>query len=125
MDLQRVRVFILLSLFVVGLMLYSTWQQEQVPELASKSTSQSLQPNKDIPSDVPNIQHASPSSSHLNIPSSTVPTTLITVDTDVFKLKIDPMGGDIVFANLPQYPTSLETPDDAYQLLDNIADKRF
>ncbi|MCS5709731.1 membrane protein insertase YidC [Candidatus Berkiella cookevillensis] len=125
MDFQRIRVFILLSLFVVGLMLYSTWQQEQVPELASKSASQTLQPNKDIPSDVPNIQSSLPSSSHLNIPSSTTPTTLITVDTDVFKLKIDPKGGDIVFANLPQYPTSLETPDDAYQLLNNVEDKRF
>ncbi len=43
---------------------------------------------------------------------------LITVTTDVLQLQIDPYGGDIVQAALPKFPTSLDTPDIPFLLVD-------
>ncbi|MBV1876398.1 MAG: membrane protein insertase YidC [Pseudomonadales bacterium] len=43
---------------------------------------------------------------------------LVHITTDVFNLKIDRLGGDIVHGALPKYPQALETPDIPFVLLD-------
>lgn len=50
---------------------------------------------------------------------------LITVSTDVLNIQIDPLGGDIVFASLPEYATSLETPDTPFVLLENSSGRTY
>lgn len=125
---QRTRVFILLALFVVGLMLYSAWQKEHPPVAITKSSQGSSvlgTTNQDIPSDVPEVSMPSSQSPDSVNTSHRESGQLITVETDNYNVKIDLNGGDIVFANLPNYPTSLETPDDPYQLLDNDIDSRY
>ena len=44
--------------------------------------------------------------------------SLVTVRTDVLDVRIDPLGGDIVWVALPTYPASLKTPDIPYLLID-------
>ncbi len=46
---------------------------------------------------------------------------LITVETETLKLWIDPVGGDIVRSQLPQYPVSMDLPDVPFILLDRSA----
>lgn len=76
--------------------------------------------NLEIPAEVPPLQSQ----------SSTVPSTaaspvtsasgqeLIHVRTDVLDVTIDPRGGDIVRVALPAFPTTLETPDVPFLLVD-------
>lgn len=50
---------------------------------------------------------------------------LISVSTDVLNIQIDPLGGDIVYASLPEYATSLETPDVPFVLLENTSGRTY
>lgn len=50
---------------------------------------------------------------------------LISVSTDVLNIQIDPLGGDIVFVSLPEYATSLETPDTPFVLLENSSGRTY
>lgn len=43
---------------------------------------------------------------------------LIEITTDVLRLQVDPNGGDLVLAQLPGFPVSLDEPDRSYVLLD-------
>tara|TARA_R110002110_G_scaffold65206_5_gene180069 strand:- start:7213 stop:8919 length:1707 start_codon:yes stop_codon:yes gene_type:complete len=129
MELQRTRVFLLLSLFVVGMLLYTNWQQQFAPStstVAQEEPTKTVPQYNDIPSDL--VSASSPNDyAHQNLASTSADSaastgTLISVKTDVLDLRIDTKGGDIVFAQLPQYPKSLETPEDGYQLLQSSGD---
>lgn len=59
------------------------------------------------------------------VPVATEPTlsavkssNYITVTTDSLNIKIDPNGGDIVFASLPKHAANIETPEIPFTLLD-------
>ena len=43
---------------------------------------------------------------------------LVNVSTNVLNIKIDPHGGDVVSVSLPAFPTTLETPDIPFTLID-------
>lgn len=60
-------------------------------------------------------------SSESSAPTSSAPAAdrLITVRTPELRLWIDRLGGDIVRAELPDFPVSLESPDIPYVLLDH------
>lgn len=121
MDLQRTRIFLLVSLFVVGLVLFSTWQQEQVPVTPS-----SMDTTEDAPKqgDMPYIASAAPALANEALPTP-VSRDLIQVETDVLKVKIDPVGGDIVFAELTAYPKDQNNPDVGFTLLDTTAQRNY
>ena len=46
----------------------------------------------------------------------------MTVNTDVLKVTIDKVGGDIISVSLPQYPESIDLPDQPFILLDPAND---
>lgn len=124
MDIQRARILLLLSLFAVGFMLLNQWQQEKAIVSPKKDVIQSEQISSPSSSDVPvgftqNTVSAPAETGH------TTPEDLIRVQTDVFNIKIDLNGGDVVFADLPQYPVSLDTPDDPFVLLNNDEATRY
>ncbi len=50
---------------------------------------------------------------------------LIEVSTPTMTAWIDPLGGDIVGVRLPQYPVSLDQPDNPFVLLDRRADHTY
>lgn len=52
------------------------------------------------------------------------PERLITVKTDVFNIKIDKQGGDLVYLDLPKYPISLQEQNEGFVLL-NESKSRF
>lgn len=129
MELQRTRILLLLSLFVVGMFLYSHWQQKYLPVTASETSKSHAQPttrtNSDIPQDMVLMPQQDVVETSQSIQSGRGSGSLIQVKTDVLDAKIDTKGGDIVFARLPQYPVSLESPDQGFQLLDNDGERYY
>ncbi|MBN9289294.1 MAG: membrane protein insertase YidC [Gammaproteobacteria bacterium 39-13] len=110
MELQRTRLFLLISLLVVGLALFSAWQQEHpvVSTKAEETLGKTSQETKGE-SDIPNVSMGTPTT--LTPVTQTVSADLINIHTDVLNVKIDPRGGDIVRAELVKYPLELNAPD--------------
>lgn len=140
MDKQRLILFSLIA--VIGYLLILAWnedygQPEEQPvvqnqQLTSGDTLTSL------PSDNPATQAAADS----DLPSSTLAPAgnapvvqdtvkaqpsqqLINVETDVFKISINPRGGDIVYAALKDYPRVIDKPDDPFALLQNSSTRVY
>lgn len=130
MDFQRV--FILLGLAVTAYLLVLAWNEDYgqgavTPASVEESAPLAVTPvNAAIPGAEPIAEDSTvPELATTAVPAPQgVPDTaaarrqLITVETDVFSLQIDPLGGDIVKVSLPAYPASLETPDVPFVLVD-------
>lgn len=65
-----------------------------------------------------NSESAVPTVESTDAPSSHFTGKLIEVKTDEFDIKIDPYGGDIVYAALPKYPYSVDQPDVPFVILE-------
>ena len=88
MELHRIRLFLLLAMFAVGIVLYGEWQKEHPPKplvSTEKNTTTEL-----ISSDLPET-HAT--QSVVSSTSNTSASEWIKVKTDVLEVKIDPVGG--------------------------------
>jgi YidC/Oxa1 family membrane protein insertase len=125
MELQRSRMFILAALLVVGFALFNEWQTAH-PELTKQTSAATSTTHTEnalkVDSEIPAIS----SSVAQTIPSAhtTVSADLIEVVTDVYKIKIDPVGGDIVRAELLKYPENLHT-EHGFVLLDRNAIRNY
>ena len=116
MDTQRL--ILILALSLVSMMLWQAWQQDYGSTAAGAGNRDLAAPVEDpgIPQlkpdevnapDLPDMAHAAGADG-----------TVVTVETDVLRLKID-QGGTIVFAELPDYPVSPDAQDQPFVLLDN------
>lgn len=109
---------LLIALFFLGFLLYMQWQQDYAPKPAVNNvTEQQVSTNNQVNEngvpqvvnqnmdDIPQVS-AQPSleptsTQEINSRSSG---TIITVKTNVLKLKIDTLGGSVVYAELLKYP---------------------
>lgn len=122
MELQRSRLFLLISLFVVGFALFSAWQQEHnIPE--KSAVTEPGAPASPSGNDIPNLPVQTPITPS-SIPVTTSDVDLIEVNTDVLKVKIDPHGGDVVRAELIQYQQTLHSPEGVL-LLDKSSKRNY
>ncbi len=118
MNTQNIRFVLMAILVVLGMLLYNHWQQDNsksaVVSTATVSDKTTTDAHKDIPSlfseEVPSV---------ISEHKTTTTAQTIEVDTDVLRLKIDPVGGDIVWLLLKQYAESQEDFGQGYVLLDN------
>ena len=118
MDIQR---FILvLALALVSIMLWESWQQDYGSESA-RSNGQAAAPGEEDLG-IPQVKPDDAPAPDFPRADRAVETggSLVTVETDVLRLKID-RGGTIVFAELPDYPVSLDKKDQPFVLLDESA----
>ena len=118
MDTQR---FILvLALALVSIMLWEAWQQDY-GSAPARSNGQATAPG-DEDLGIPQVKPDDPPAPDLPRAEGPVETgdPVVTVETDVLRLKID-RGGTIVFAELPDYPVSLDRKDQPFVLLDESA----
>ena len=116
MDTQR---FILvLALALVSLMLWEAWQQDY-GSAPARSPGQASAPADEDPG-IPQVKPDEPSAPDFPSADSESETggSVVTVETDVLRLKID-RGGAIVFAELSDYPVSLDRKDEPFVLLDD------
>ena len=118
MQNNQQRLFLLLILAGIIYFLYTKWDAYKNPPIENAQTE----------------QVASVSNSSSNQSSNVVPTIgssandgqasmdigeFITVETDLYKIKIAKHGGDIVEAGLLKYPESLDEPDKPFKILDS------
>ncbi|MDS9947310.1 MAG: membrane protein insertase YidC, partial [Planktomarina sp.] len=66
-----------------------------------------------------------------DIPGSAISNTavsdgqLVNILTDTFSIKIDPIGGDVVYLALPKYRKQLEVADDPFVILENTVGREY
>lgn len=121
--MEQQRPFLYLSLFFLGFLIWSTWQQKNAPPILNQTSTTSEEIA--VPSSVPTA--SIPSSADTNsVPQNTSTKSgsekLIHVKTDVLDIYIDTVGGTIVQADLPAYPISLEEPDIAVRIINKEKD---
>lgn len=126
MDWQRT--LLIAALAVVSYLMILQWQKDYMDQPAAMAVTspQSYPQNAAIPdAAAPDAQVDIPQAVAGNEPAATMTpvavaapvTQLIEVETDVLRLAIDPVGGDIVQLALKQYPVSIDRPDVPIQLL--------
>lgn len=128
MNTQNTRFFLLAFLILLGVLLYSNWKQEEKAryhEQQSTTVAQSvnnLQADQDIPT---RFVGESPTAVPEPIHHASTSEELIDVTTDVFRLKIDPKGGDIVWVLLTQYAESQDSYGEGFLLMDNTGSRYY
>ncbi|MCF6288077.1 MAG: membrane protein insertase YidC [Proteobacteria bacterium] len=112
---------LLIALFFLGFMLYIEWQKDYGPKpvapVDGSQITQTIQTQQNLDSSIPEQANtAIPTAADVPKVANQVPTqsqaqkqvrvtgALITITTNVLKLKIDTIGGSIVYAELLQYP---------------------
>ena len=109
MDVKRL--FLIISLALVSYLMVVQWNKDYGPQAQAPVVQSTL------PSSTPSVTHSGsediPQNSardELAVSASEASTSLIEVRTDVLDLRIDPRGGDIVYAALPQHAARVDTP---------------
>jgi len=116
------RNLLIAALVVVSYLMLLAWNKDypataSVPSApaAIPAQSQSLDLPTATTTDLPQTQQAAVAAAAVQAPTQ----SLVTVNTPTQRVVLDTVGGDIVSLSLPQYPTSLETPNDPFLLMRN------
>jgi YidC/Oxa1 family membrane protein insertase len=123
------RTFLLVALLALSYLIYSQWQIDYNPQLATPVETPS---GVEIPTDAPKSVAATSAEipqagSVTETPSATTPpatgeiaptTNPIIVTTDLLRVEIDPRGGNVVSADLLAYPLQPKEPE-RVRLLDS------
>jgi YidC/Oxa1 family membrane protein insertase len=131
--MDNVRLFLVITLVFIGLLLYQAWQQDYGPKPTSPTTSSLGTPSTVHPSRLEvEGENRLPTASEKETPTMVAAETPLSqqnrplpsqqkvfVETDVFKLEIDTVGGDLRRVYLPQYPVSVKTPDRPFLLMND------
>jgi YidC/Oxa1 family membrane protein insertase len=128
MDKQRL--FLMTSLFLVAYLLILAWNKDYGQENAIKNTpkNEAAQINKATQKDIPQVVNTSTTTKNIttkDIPSAATTTApekknnTIEVKTDTLNVTIDLHGGDIVRVTLPKYPKQKLTPNNPFVLLND------
>ena len=119
--MESQRTFLFIGLMLVSFLLFQEWNSDyNAPKVDPSANTQTLQTNS------PDSDDYVPSSTDGELPTAatTAKRSVIEITTDVFKVKIDTRGGDIVEADLLQYEETKgsETP---YMLLGEFDGKQY
>ena len=119
--MESQRTFLFIGLMLVSFLLFQEWNNDyNAPKVDPSANTQTLQTNS------PDSDDYVPSSTDGELPTAatTAKRSVIEITTDVFKVKIDTRGGDIVEADLLQYEDKKgsETP---YMLLGEFDGKQY
>ena len=125
MDQQRP--FLYLSLFFLGFLIWTTWQQKNAPPIPETPASVTSSSNSvSVPTSVPSASAIPSVTDGTTVPqtdsANTTQETQIRVKTDVLDIYINTVGGTIIQADLPAYPVSLEEKDTAVRIIDKDKD---
>lgn len=117
--MESQRSFLIIALALVSFLLWQQWQVDYGPKpVVNQTSNQANQPNQSsTPTTAADLQ-LSASNSVTPITSNNVGSAaqLIEVKTDVFNIKINTQGGDIVALDLPAFTVSQDNPA-PYQLM--------
>ncbi|MEP7705778.1 membrane protein insertase YidC [Paraglaciecola sp. 25GB23A] len=115
--MESQRSFLLIGLAMVSFLLWQQWQIDYAPQTIEQNSSTTVQANNTTTqssgSDAPQV--SSPSQMGMTA-TNTVNDKIITVITDALDLRIDTRGGDVISADLPDFPVS-QGSTEPYSLL--------
>ncbi|GLO45914.1 MULTISPECIES: membrane protein insertase YidC [Pseudomonas] len=131
MDIKRT--ILIVALAIVSYVMVLKWNQDygQAALPTQNTAASTVAPG--LPDGVPagnagasaDVPSANAETSAAELAPVAVSKDLIRVKTDVLELAIDPVGGDIVQLNLPQYPRRQDHPDIPFQLFDNGGERVY
>ena len=121
----------IVALAIVSYLMVLQWNEDygqaELPAPVAALTASSDLPETSTPAavsdDVPTA--ANTTGDAVSSPVAAVSDKLIRVQTDVFDLAIDPLGGDIVQLKLPLFPRRQDRPDVPFQLFNNDANQLY
>jgi YidC/Oxa1 family membrane protein insertase len=132
--MDNIRLFVWMSLLAMIWLVYRQWLFDYAPAPADTSA-------PTVETELPAVPSGSPLASAGDLPSldatpanlvpplaaadTGAPTAPIHVRTDVLDLTIDPRGGDLVRADIPEYPVDKTNPDVPVRLLDYAPASRW
>lgn len=127
------RVLIIIAMLITAYLLVLAWQKDyaNVPDSSTDAVTPSVSTTSG--SDIPNSTGASdiPTGIVTDIPSTEdevttakVSSKLINVTTDLYQVKIDPVGGDVVYAALRDYDATLDS-EAPFVLLENSSNRVY
>ncbi|MUG32506.1 membrane protein insertase YidC [Psychrobacter sanguinis] len=129
------RVLIIIAMLITAYLLVLAWQKDyaNVPATSADAVTPSVS-NSTTGADIPTTAGASdiPAATATDIPSSKADSesteakagTLINVTTDRYQVKIDPVGGDVVYAALRDYNAKLHS-DNSFVLLEDSGQRVY
>jgi len=132
--MEAQRIVLIGAMAVLAYLMILAWNDDygqpasnqQSTEISNYSTLPAESLDISDSSDIPTAELAPEAAQPLaTTQTSNSNTPLVLVETDVLRLAIDPRGGDIVQADLKDYPTSIERPDQPLHLLDNGRERLY
>ena len=136
--MEQQRLFLIILLAALSIMLWMEWQKDYhspLPQTVSSSPAKGGVPIEgervrvegDIPVPSAGVTVAPTATNQQTVaaPKPARSGKLITVESSVYRLQIDTRGGDIQQLDLPQYPVTVEQPDNPFRLLDNSDERNF
>ena len=123
------RVMIIIAMLITAYLLILAWRDDYADAPAVEATPKAA---TSVSSDIPATTGVAGDIPVQTLPiDNSVPTTaltkdtgLISVTTDRYDIKIDPEGGDIVYAALKQYDATLDS-DEPFVLLENNSNRVY
>ena len=122
--MDNIRLFLWLTLFAMGYLAYTAWVQDYPAEPAVAVNTPQTTPaaNTNTREQLPGTPAGqTPAAPPLEQPTPREHGELIRVRTDVLDVLIDSRGGDLVRADLREYPVDKKTPDTVVRLLNDAA----
>ena len=139
--MDNTRLFLFIALSFIGLMLWDAWQRDYAtpppaPQIADSDTQQAsdnpqnLQQDAQPPVIVDDEAQAKNVQDPTNINLASVidsesSSKFVSVETDLYSLKIDLQGGGVSYAALNEYPQESSDPDTPFVFLDNSQQRLF
>ncbi len=145
MDLTRFALYT--SLAIITYLMLLAWQDDYPPTIDDGSSSRLEIPplagevnttntGSDLPSDIPTAVPVAPAvmstgtvaaapPGNTQLASENLAETLISVHTDTLDVRINPVGGDIVYLALPLYLKQIDVAADPFVLLDKQAGREY
>jgi len=124
--MDNTRIFLYAALAFVGLLIWEQWKIDYGPQPAESVSNQQMEHNQaanrstDPSMDLPDAGALAAQPMSSDVPGdSTVsaPARLVSVETDVFDIRIDTRGAVIKSVKLKKYPVDVEHPEDYLELI--------
>ena len=141
--MENQRNFLFIALLAISAVLYTKWLEFSAPKLDPQRQTQSVatlsEPGQSLPveqtttnaiqnGELPSTPSATASVLSPSIPKLETPETnqaLITVNTDLLRVEINPQGGVIERVELKDQPIEIDQPEQGYPLLKNETSEKF
>ena len=133
--MKLIRFSLYTSLAVITYLMLLAWQQDYPPAVNDGADAEpglvTALPDDGVGSGTPDLPEQLPGqlAESPAEPAAAEPaparTGLIAVTTDTLDLRIDPLGGDIVYLALPQYLRDLDVPDEPFVLLESRPGREY